>query len=114
MSTDALDAIMHTPQTPAHRVRLHKQPKLTGHFTSTHQTKDNPPTNTTTPQPNSLDTPNNNTLWSLGSTPILIKSIAQYLQHYPDRQAAQTLNTGFKEGFKLLYAGPNFLFFLTT
>ena len=57
-------------------------------------------------QPNSLDTPNNNTLWSLGSTPILIKSISQYLQHYPDRHAAQTLDTGFKEGFKLLYVGP--------
>uniref|UniRef100_A0A8W8HS92 C3H1-type domain-containing protein n=1 Tax=Magallana gigas TaxID=29159 RepID=A0A8W8HS92_MAGGI len=48
-----------------------------------------PPTNTTTtPRPISLDTPNNNSLWSLGFTPILIKSISQYLQHYPDRQAA--------------------------
>lgn len=107
MYTDALGAIMHTPLTPALWLRLHKQPKLTGHFASTHQTKVTPPTNTTTTlQPNSLDTPNNNTLWSLGSTPILIKSISQYLQHYPDRHAAKTLDTGFKEGFKLLYAGP--------
>lgn len=43
MYTDALGAIMHTPLTPALWLRLHKQPKLTGHFASTHQTKVTPP-----------------------------------------------------------------------
>jgi hypothetical protein len=42
-------------------------------------------------------------LYSLGNTPVNVDILAEYLQHYRDKNF---LMTGFQKGFSLHYHGP--------
>lgn len=47
-------------------------------------------------------------LWDKGHTPIKVDILDKYLKDYTNKQDAELLLIGFKEGFRLQYTGPRF------